>query len=154
MEDKTKLEELERLIFEKKERLKELACINKTTQIVREGKGLEETLGKIVKILPDAWQYPEMTSARIRFNGKEYKTANFWETEWKQSQSFHTINGKQGEIEVFYIQKFRDMDEGPFMKEERDLINNLSMIIQNYIDSNEAREVLTESKEERNPKSS
>jgi len=150
MEENSKLEELERLIFEKKERLKELACINKTTQIVKEGKGLEETLGKIVKILPDAWQYPEMTSARIRFSGKEYKTANFWETEWKQSQSFHTINGKQGEIEIFYIQKFRDMDEGPFMKEERDLINNLSMIIQNYIDSIEAREVLTESKEERN----
>jgi CheY-like chemotaxis protein len=148
MEDKNKLEEFERLIFEKKERLKELACINKTTQIVREGKSLEETLSKIVKILPDAWQYPEMTSARIRFNGKEYKTANFWETEWKQGQSFHTINGRRGEIEVFYIQKFRDMEEGPFMKEERDLINNLSMIIQNYIDSIEAREVLTESKEE------
>ena len=148
MEDKNKLEELDRLIFEKKERLKELACINKTTQIVREGKSLEETLSKIVKILPDAWQYPEMTSARIRFNGKEYKTANFWETEWKQGQSFHTINGRRGEIEVFYIQKFRDMEEGPFMKEERDLINNLSMIIQNYIDSIEAREVLTESKEE------
>ncbi len=150
MEEKSKMEELEQLIFEKKERLKELACINKTTQMVREGKDLEETLGKIVKILPDAWQYPEMTSARIRFSGKEYKTANFWETEWKQSQSFHTINGKEGEIEVFYIQKFRDMDEGPFMKEERDLINNLSMIIQNYIDSIEARGILTESKEERN----
>jgi hypothetical protein len=150
MDDRIRFEEFERLVFEKKERLKELACINKTTQIVREGKGLEETLSKIVKILPDAWQYPEMTSARIRYRGKEYKTANFWETEWKQSQSFSTLNEKQGEIEVFYIQKFRDMDEGPFMKEERDLINNLSMIIQNYIDIIEAREVLTESKEERN----
>ena len=148
MQDNKNLEELERLIFEKKERLKELACINKTTQIVREGKSLEETLSKIVKILPDAWQYPEMTSARIRFDGKEYKTANFWETEWKQGQSFQTVHGKHGEIEVYYIQKFRDIDEGPFMKEERDLINNLSMIIQNFINSLEAREVLSESKED------
>jgi len=150
MQDKKNLEELDRLIFEKKERLKELACINKTTQIVKEGKSLEETLNKIVKILPDAWQYPEMTSARIRFDGKEYKTANFWATEWKQGQSFNTVNGRQGEIEVFYIQKFREIDEGPFMKEERDLINNLAMIIQNYIDSLEAREVLSDSKEENN----
>jgi hypothetical protein len=150
MEDKKKLEEFERLIFEKRERLKELACINKTTQIVKEGKSLEETLSKIVKILPDAWQYPEMTSARIRFDGKEFKTANFWVTEWKQNQTFHTVNGKQGEIEVFYIQKFIEIDEGPFMKEERDLIINLSMIIQNYIDSLEAREVLSESKEDKN----
>ena len=150
MQEKKNLDELERLIFEKKERLKELACINKTTQIVREGKSPEETLSKVVKILPDAWQYPEMTSARIKFDGKEYKTANFWETEWKQGQSFNTVNGRHGEIEVFYIQKFREIDEGPFMKEERDLINNLSMIIQNYIDSLEAREVYSESKEEIN----
>jgi hypothetical protein len=150
MQEKKNLDELERLIFEKKERLKELACINKTTQIVKEGKSIEETLSKVVKILPDAWQYPEMTSARIRFDGKEYKTANFWETEWKQGQSFSTVNGRHGEIEVFYIQKFREIDEGPFMKEERDLINNLSMIIQNYIDSLEAREVYSESKEEIN----
>jgi len=150
MQEKKNLEELGRLIFEKKERLKELACINKTTQIVKEGKSIEETLSKVVKILPDAWQYPEMTSARIRFDGKEYKTANFWETEWKQGQSFNTVNGRHGEIEVFYIQKFREIDEGPFMKEERDLINNLSMIIQNYIDSLEAREVYSESREENN----
>jgi hypothetical protein len=150
MQEKKNLDELERLIFEKKERLKELACINKTTQIVKEGKSIEETLSKVVKILPDAWQYPEMTSARIRFDGKEYKTANFWETEWKQSQSFNTVNGRHGEIEIFYIQKFMELDEGPFMKEERDLINNLSMIIQNYIDSLEAREVYSESREENN----
>src|SRR4030042_4534205 len=150
MQEKKNLDELERLIFEKKERLKELACINKTTQIVKEGKSIEETLSKVVKILRDAWQYPEMTSARIRFDSKEYKTANFWETEWKQGQSFNTVNGRHGEIEVFYIQKFREIDEGPFMKEERDLINNLSMIIQNYIDSLEARDVYSESKEEIN----
>src|SRR4030042_510331 len=147
MQEKKNLDELERLIFEKKERLKELACINKTTQIVKEGKSIEETLSKVVKILRDAWQYPEMTSARIRFDSKEYKTANFWETEWKQGQSFNTVNGRHGEIEVFYIQKFREIDEGPFMREERDLINNLSMIIQNYIDSLEARIVLQESLE-------
>src|SRR4030042_6090383 len=122
MQEKKNLEELGRLIFEKKERLKELACINKTTQIVKERKSSEETLSKVVKILPDAWQYPEMTSARIRFDGKEFKTTNFWETEWKQAKTFHTVNGKQGEIEVIYIRKFKEMDEGPFMKKEGALI--------------------------------
>ena len=32
--------EVERIIAEKKERLKELACINHTTQILKEGKAL------------------------------------------------------------------------------------------------------------------
>ena len=48
-------------------------------------------------------------------------------------------------MEIFYLQKFKDYDEGPFLKEERDLIVNLASIISNAADSMEAREVLQES---------
>ncbi len=137
-----------RLQAGKSERLKELACINKTTQIIKEGKNLDETLLRIVRILPDAWQYPKMTTARIKFDGKEYKDHDFRETQWKQSQTFQTINGKKGEMEVYYSKKFSDLDEGPFLKEERYLIDNLASIIQNYVNSTEAKEVLRESLEE------
>jgi len=135
----------DRLTAVKKERLKELACINKTTQILKEGKDLNQTLQQIVRILPDGWQYPKMAAARIKFEGKEYKTHDFRETQWKQSQNFQTINGKRGEIEVCYFQKFRNMDEGPFLNEERALIDNLASIIQNHINSIEAKEVLRQS---------
>jgi hypothetical protein len=137
--------ELERILAEKKERLKELACINRTTQLLKEGTTLDETLRKIVQILPDAWQYPERTVASIGFDGREYRSRNFTKTSWCQRQEFRTVGGKQGFIEVYYLQKFRDYDEGPFLQEERDLINNLGSIISNYIDSIEAREVLQKS---------
>ncbi len=137
--------EVERIIAEKKERLKELACINRTTQILREGKPLDETLQKIVQILPDAWQYPERTVARMVFEGREYRTHNFRKTEWSLSQEFQTFAGKKGCIEICYLQKFKDFDEGPFLKEERDLINNLCSILSNFIDSLEARKILTQS---------
>jgi hypothetical protein len=141
-------QEIQRLIYERKERLKELACINQSTQIIREGKSLVETLIHICTILPDAWQYPEETVARIQFDGQVYTTANFHETEWRQGQEFRTINNKQGEVEVFYLTKLPDCYEGPFLKEERDLINNLAMIISNYINSLEAREALQEARGE------
>src|SRR4030042_6183461 len=141
-------QEIQRIIAERKERLKELACINQTTQIIKEGKSLVETLIHICTILPDAWQYPEKTVARIQFDGQVYTTANFRETEWKQSQEFRTINNKQGEIGVFYLQKFPDCYEGAFLKEERDLINNLVMSIVNYINSLEARGVMKEVRSE------
>jgi hypothetical protein len=134
--------EVERIIAEKKERLKELACINRTTQILKGGKSLDETFQQIVKILPQSWQYPERTVARICYAGKEYLSQHFRKTEWCQQQAFQTINGEEGTIEVFYLQEFRQLDEGPFLKEERDLINNLASILSNYIDSLEAREVL------------
>ncbi len=137
--------EVERIIAEKKERLKELACINRTTQILKEGKSPAETLRKVVQILPDAWQYPERTVARIVFEDEEYRSRNFATSNWCQSQDFHTVSGKKGSIEIYYLQKFRDLDEGPFLKEERDLINNLCSIIANFIDSIEAREIFQNS---------
>ena len=87
-----KPKELDRIIAEKKERLKELACINRTTQILKEGKAIDETLFQIVRLLPPAWQYPELTVARIRYDGIEYNTSSFKETPWKQSQPFQTIH--------------------------------------------------------------
>ncbi|KKK47742.1 hypothetical protein LCGC14_3152110, partial [marine sediment metagenome] len=90
-------------------------------------------------------QYPERTVARILFDDQEYRSQDFTKTSWCQQQDFQTFGGKNGLIEIYYLQKFRDYDEGPFLKEERDLISNLSSIISNFIDSLEAREVLQQS---------
>jgi hypothetical protein len=54
--------EVQRIIAEKKERFKELACINHTTQILKEGKSPSDTFQQIVNILPAAWQYPERST--------------------------------------------------------------------------------------------
>ena len=82
MAEDSNAREVERIIAEKKERLKELACINRTTKILKEGKSLSDTFQQIVNILPPAWQYPERTEARIRYAGKEYTSPNFRWTEW------------------------------------------------------------------------
>jgi hypothetical protein len=140
--------EIRRLLEEKTERFKELACINQTTQIIKEGKSVEETLRRIVRILPPAWQYPEHTVARIKFNNKEYKSGSFEETEWRQSQSFKTIDNRSGEIDIFYTKKFREINEGPFLTEERHLIDNLSSIISNFLNTLEAKRILKKSLEQ------
>lgn len=140
-------DDIQRIIQEKKERLKELACINQTTQIIKESGTVEESLRRIARILPQAWQYPEHASARILFDGQEYRSPVFKETEWRQYQSFSTIDNRSGEIEVFYHRKFREIDEGPFLKEERHLIDNLASIISNYLNTIEARRILKKSLE-------
>jgi hypothetical protein len=117
------------------ERLKELAAINRTTQIIREAKTIEETLRQIAMILPPAWQYPQFTAARIIYNGKEHYSGDFQPTNWVQRQKFETIDGSTGFIEVYYLRKFPDLDEGPFLLEERHLINNLANMITGYINS-------------------
>ncbi len=141
-------EEIDKLLFEQRERLKELSAINRTTQILKENKSVEETLQHICMILPSAWQYPEFTNARIRFDDKEYRSSDFVESQWLQHQGFNTIDGKSGSIEIFYTIKFLDLDEGPFMKEERMLIENLGNILTGYLNSISAKAILSRTADE------
>ncbi|MEN8224594.1 MAG: PEP/pyruvate-binding domain-containing protein [Bacteroidota bacterium] len=124
------------------ERLKELAAINHTTQILYEGKSMEETLSQIVDVLPPAWQYPEYTASRITFGELEFTSRNFMPTSWMQKQNLETIDGIKGSIEVFYLKEFPELDEGPFMTEERHLINNLAVQITGYLNSIKGRFLL------------
>jgi len=135
--------DLQHLIRENTERIKELAAINKTTAILSEGKPVSETLSKLCKILPQAWQYPQYTAARIRFEGKEYTTPDFEASRWYQKQRFDTIDNKTGYIEVYYTKKFVTLDEGPFLSEERDLIKNIAELLTGYLNSIKAKELYT-----------
>ncbi|MBN3035513.1 MAG: pyruvate, phosphate dikinase [Bacteroidales bacterium] len=123
----------EQLRAETIERLKELATINQTNKIIKEGKSVEETLQKIALILPNGWQFPEFAVARILYDGVEYRSHDFRKTEWFQQQDFTTIDNRQGAIEVYYTKLFPEEDEGSFLKEERDLLQNLSIIISGYL---------------------
>jgi len=141
-------ESIRKILYEKKERLKELGAINQTTAILRENRPVEDMLQRICNILPLAWQYPEFTCARIKFSGKEYITVNFKETKWLQRKAFETIDDKEGAIEIFYMKDFPLIDEGPFMKEERHLINNLSIIISGYLNTILGKVLLKKASEE------
>ncbi|MGM0650968.1 MAG: PEP/pyruvate-binding domain-containing protein, partial [Bacteroidota bacterium] len=127
--------ELKDLAFQNKERLKELACINKTSAIIKSGKPVNEVLQQLADILPDGWQYPAYTVARICYGDKEFTSQNFKETEWKQKYEFETIDNTSGCVEIFYTRKFAKMDEGPFLKEERELIINIGSLIHGYLNS-------------------
>jgi hypothetical protein len=70
-------------IHDQQERLKELACINRATQILKERKPVEETLMHLVLELPNALQYPEFTVASIKFHGQTFETPGFTGDGWK-----------------------------------------------------------------------
>ncbi len=134
--------EYKKLLHDQQERLKELGCINQTTYILKEGKPIEETLQQIVLLLPAAWQYPDYTAARIKFLDKTFETPDFLETTWKMIQEFNTIDDEKGTIEVYYTREFTMEKEGPFLKEERDLIRNIASLVTGYINSYKARDFI------------
>ncbi|MDR4989094.1 MAG: PEP/pyruvate-binding domain-containing protein [Bacteroidales bacterium] len=139
-------EEIRKLLTEKQERLKELGAIHQTTSILKEEKPIEEMLGNIVKILPPAWQHPEATIARIKYGEHVFVSrAGLKNTRWVQRKTFETIDGKEGSIEIFYQQEYPEQDEGPFLIEERHLINNLSSLITGYLNTQIGKNLLKQS---------
>lgn len=110
-----------------RERIKELTCLYDIAQIASQpDKSLEDILQGIVKLLPSAWQYPEATLARLVLDGVSYTTNDFPASYQKQSADVF-VNGKpRGFIEIGYVEQKPDLDEGPFLKEERSLLNEVA----------------------------
>jgi CheY-like chemotaxis protein len=143
--------QIESLLFENRERTKELACINQTVEILKSGQPVKAVLQQICRALPSGWQHSAQAAARIRYGSLEVASPGFAETEWRQAQYFQTIPGRQGSVEVFYLQEFQPDEEGPFLKEERVLIDNLTALISSHLINMEMEEMaLRQSKDKSN----
>jgi len=106
-----------------KERIKEINCLYDISSL-RDGTNfsLDDILQEIVDFIPSAIQYPEIACARILFNRYEFTTKNFKDTEWKLSQEIKVNNERIGALEVCYLEEKPELEEGPFIKEAKNLI--------------------------------
>ena len=128
-----------------RERVKELNSLYGITESIRIRKTIEEVLQDTADIIPPSWQYPEFTRAKILFDGKEYVSQPFKETVWKQAAELVVKDRVRGSIEVYYLEECPELDEGPFLKEERSLINSISKIISEAIERKQVEDALGES---------
>jgi hypothetical protein len=139
-------EEIQKIIAEKHERYKELTAINKTTTILKEEITISQMLREIARIIPPAMQFINDTVVKIKYGSEEFiNGSNFKKTSWMLRKGFETIDGKEGAIEVYYLKKFQDEDEGPFLIEERNLINNIASIISGHLNTILGKEFLKKS---------
>ncbi len=125
------------------ERYKELNCLYGISRLVeKKNITLDELLQGVVDLVPPAWQYPDVTAARIKLSNREYTTANFRRTAWRQEELI-TVNGRQvGRLEVYYLADRPPVFEGPFLKEERDLIHGIAERLGHIIESRKAENAL------------
>lgn len=128
-----------------KERVKELQCLYQLSELTNNpNSSIEDILSGLMDIIPPAYQYPEITTARVRLYNNLDKSANFIESEWKQEAAIR-VNGKSvGSLEVFYIQQKPEIFEGPFLREERFLINSIAETLGSAIEHKNAQEKIIE----------
>jgi len=107
-----------------RERVKELSCLYAIARIAGEpGLSLGGILERIANLLPPAWQYPEITSGRIVLDNEEYRSRGFDGSGARQSAPVLVNGERRGLVEVSYREERPELDEGPFLLEERSLID-------------------------------
>ncbi len=106
------------------ERNKELSCLYSISRLVEDqDNSLDDILQGTVNLLSYSWQYPAAACARIKFENRVYVTGNFRETSWRQAQDIISEKEVVGCVEIFYLEEKPPAHEGPFIKEERVLID-------------------------------
>lgn len=125
------------------ERIKELNCLFGISRLVEQCEGsLDDLLQGIVDLLSGSWQYPDSSCARIVLEGREYRTACFRPSQWRQAADIHLSGKKVGDVEVYYSKKMPILDEGPFLKEKRLLIDAVGERVGTAVDGIRAKQRL------------
>lgn len=110
-----------------REREKELTCLYRIAKIAaRPAVLLEEVLQETVRVLPDGWFYPEIAEARIVVDGSEFTTDRFGDTVQNMTGAISVDGRERGFVEIGYRVKCSPLDEGPFLLEERNLIDTVA----------------------------
>ncbi len=146
MERKRAVEALRRQTQRLGERVKELNCLYEISRLLgKPGLSPEEVLQGIMERIPSAWQYPDITGARITLAGREVKTANFADTPWKLSRDIVMHGQPAGALEVIYREERPLAAEGPFLKEECNLLDAIARLLGRFADRVRAEEALRQS---------
>jgi hypothetical protein len=126
---------LKKQIHALNERIKELNCLYAISEIAGERfASIEAMMVQIAARMPHAWQYPDITCAQITLNNQVYETENFQDSPWEQTAGIKIKDQKIGTVKVCYLEKKPECDEGPFLKEERLLINEIALRIARIIE--------------------
>ncbi|MFC1576919.1 sensor histidine kinase [Candidatus Omnitrophota bacterium] len=129
--------------------IKEQNCLYGIAELVRRyDNSLDEVFKNLPSLLTIAWQYPDITCARAVFRGKESKTSDFKATQWMQAADIMVFAEKAGAIEVCYLEERPPLDDGPFLKEEKRLLENVAERLGKIIEHKETREALARAKKD------
>ncbi len=123
------------------ERVKELSCLYRINQIFETfGGSPDEVFQRIVELIPPAWQYPDIASARIVLDGRQYETPGFREGRQRQSADVILGGKSRGSVEVVYAEEKLPLNDGPFLKEEQSLLDAIARQIAFIVERRQTEE--------------
>jgi diguanylate cyclase (GGDEF)-like protein/PAS domain S-box-containing protein len=130
-------------------RAKRLYCLYEVASLSHApARPVAQAMQAVLNSLVSAYQHPDVTCARITFEGHAYCSQGFRDTRWRQAADLAFENQTVGTVEVFYREERPAAQEGPFLKEERELISSVATLLAQYLRSRSEREVLNQRERE------
>jgi hypothetical protein len=118
---------LEQLLVSLQERAKELNCLYQVEEILSETDAPIKLLcERVIEIIPPGWQYSDICEVQISLDGEVYQSANFFITSWVLATDIFVQDEKIGKIVVYYTAERPSADIGPFLNEEKKLIETIA----------------------------
>ena len=110
-----------------RERNKEQHCLYGVFRVTEDlRKPLPDVLREVVELLPAGWFYPEVAVARIEWEGQDYATARFSDAVVQMSAAILVDGEPHGQVTVAYVETRPPQQEGPFLAEERTLLDTVA----------------------------
>jgi PAS domain S-box-containing protein len=126
--------ERERLVLNLGERVKELRLLHEASRLLQHASGVDRLLlAELAARMPDAWFHSDDACARISYGDIDVTSPGWCTTPWTQTAAFATSEGR-GVLQVGYEHEHAPVDEGPFLAEERALIDSLAEMLRSHIE--------------------
>ena len=139
---------IDQLLKDLKERSKELTCLYTIEELLNNPDLPFETLfRKIIKIIPEGWQFPEITEVEIQYEGDTYISEGFSESQHFQIAPVKIQGIEKGFVKVSYREKIFHGSRTDFLEEEQKLLNTIADRISHYILHKNMKEVFNDLKQ-------
>lgn len=138
---------IDHLVLELQERAKELNCLYTIEDSLnRSDISLRQAFHTVINAIPPAWQFPNVCKAKLNYGDIVYQTSDFEETKWQLTSEIIVQEQKVGSISVFYLEEMPPAHIGPFLKEEKKLLDTIAERLGHFILHQKLKTVFNEFK--------
>lgn len=123
----------DQLLDDLQERAKELNCLYGVDEILSGRLEDEDAYRALLDAIPPGWKYPDICQVAISVGGLTYRADDFVETPWAMSADVAVYGETVGTITVSYAKERPTADDGPFLHEERRLIDAIAARLGLYL---------------------
>ncbi|MBN2003886.1 MAG: response regulator [Anaerolineae bacterium] len=128
------------------ERVKELDCLSLISSLlVRHDISQTNLLQGVVDLIPLAYPYPEAVGVRVVLGRQRFQTANFMETERKQTTDIFLRGERAGILEVCYLEERPSEGGAFFLQKDWGMIVTVARQLEEALERIQARQTLQES---------